>query len=43
MSPSRTLVNVMRPSFAMVASASYPGVFVSCTGFEPSMFALKMS
>ena len=23
--------------------ASYPGVFVSGTGFEPSMFALKMS
>ena len=36
MSPSRTLVNTMSPSGAIVASASYPGVRVSGVSFDPS-------
>jgi len=44
MSPSRTDVNTIEPSFLhTVASASYPGDFVSCRKLEPSALARKMS
>ena len=42
MSPSRTLVNTMVPSFAMVASASYPGVVVNGSIRLPSAGAVDV-
>ena len=43
-SPSRTEVKMMRsPVGEKVASASYPNDEVSCTTFDPSASAAKMS
>ena len=43
MSPSRTLVNTIRPSGPIVASASYPAVSVIRVRPDPSGLAVKMS